>query len=89
MNWEAIGAVAEVGGAAAVVATWVYFAKQVRQNTSALVTVTYDSVTSGFNDVNGVMASEGLRSEEGRILQSGPRVFGRNQWWCGLRSEVR
>ncbi len=46
MNWEAIGAVGEVGGAIAVVATLVYVALQVRrgrqsrfENTSATVVV--------------------------------------------------
>jgi hypothetical protein len=35
MNWEAIAAIAEVGGAIAVVATLVYLAFQIRQNTQA------------------------------------------------------
>ncbi len=36
MNWEAIGAVGEVGGAIGVVATLVYLAVQVRQNSDNL-----------------------------------------------------
>lgn len=36
MNWEAIGAIGEVGGAIAVVATLVYLAVQIRQNTGQL-----------------------------------------------------
>ena len=36
MNWEAIGAIAELAGAAAVVLTLVYLAIQVRQNTAAM-----------------------------------------------------
>jgi len=36
MNWEAIGAIGEVGGAVAVIATVIYLARQIRQNTSAL-----------------------------------------------------
>jgi hypothetical protein len=32
MNWEAIGAIGEVGGAIAVVATLLYLAAQIRQN---------------------------------------------------------
>jgi hypothetical protein len=35
MNWEAIGAIGEVGGAIAVVVTLVYLARQIRQNTQA------------------------------------------------------
>jgi len=33
MNWDAIGAVGEVGGAVAVVASLIYVARQIRQNT--------------------------------------------------------
>jgi len=36
MNWDAIGAVGEVSGAIAVVATLGYLAVQIRQNTSAV-----------------------------------------------------
>ena len=36
MNWEAIGAVGEVVGAIAVVATLVYLATQIRQNTKTV-----------------------------------------------------
>lgn len=36
MNWEAIGAVGEIMGAIAVVATLFYLASQIRQNTNAL-----------------------------------------------------
>ena len=36
MNWEAIGAVGEVGGAIAVVVTLIYLAAQIRQNTRGM-----------------------------------------------------
>ena len=36
MNWEAIGAVGEVVGAVAVIASIVYLARQIRQNTQAV-----------------------------------------------------
>ncbi len=36
MNWEAIGAVGEIVGAAAVVVTLIYLAAQVRQNTKSM-----------------------------------------------------
>lgn len=35
MNWEAVGAIGEVGGAVAVVATLIYLAGQIRQSTQA------------------------------------------------------
>jgi len=46
MDWEAIGAIGEVGGAVAVVATLIYLAGQLRQNTKALRSSTYQA----FND---------------------------------------
>ena len=42
MNWEAIGAVGEVGGAIAVVVTLVYLAGQLKQNTNALRSTSYE-----------------------------------------------
>ncbi len=58
MNWEAIGAVGEIVGAVAVVLTLVYLAVQLRQNTAAVSTSTYESVTSGFNSVNEVVVGD-------------------------------
>ena len=46
MNWDAIGAVGELVGAVAVVVTLVYLASQLRQNTKALRSSTYQA----FND---------------------------------------
>ena len=46
MNWEAIGAAGEVGGAIAVVATLGYLAVQVRQNTKALGSNASQAVTN-------------------------------------------
>ena len=36
MNWDAIGAIGEIVGAAAVVVTLIYVAVQVRQNTKSM-----------------------------------------------------
>jgi len=44
VNWEAIGAIGEVVGAVAVVLTLVYLAVQLRQNTNALKTNTWQSI---------------------------------------------
>jgi hypothetical protein len=46
MNWDAIGAVGEVGGALAVVATLVYLAAQLRQNTRALQSATFQEIST-------------------------------------------
>lgn len=57
MNWEAIAAVGELVGAIAVMITFIYLAVQIRQNTTAVATSTYESVMTGFNDINIIVAS--------------------------------
>ena len=52
MNWDAVGAVGEVLGAAAVVATLVYLARQIRQSNVAAQT----SAIQGFFDANDSIA---------------------------------
>jgi hypothetical protein len=48
VNWEAIGAVGEVLGAILVGATLIYLAFQLRQNTSALTSSTFQAVSSSM-----------------------------------------
>ena len=55
MNWEAISALADILGAIVVVVTLVYLARQIRQNTVATATATYDSIVSGFNEINSLL----------------------------------
>lgn len=57
MNWEAISAVGQLVGALAVLVTLIYLAVQIRQNTAAVATATYESTMTGFNDINVVVAS--------------------------------
>jgi len=46
MNWEAIGALGEIFGAIAVIATLAYLAVQVRQNTKALNSATFQEIST-------------------------------------------
>ena len=48
MNWEAIGAIGEVAGAIGVIATLLYLAVQIRQNTRAIRLNTFHSISEGF-----------------------------------------
>ena len=48
MNWEALGALAELLGACAVFATLVYLAVQIRQNTSAIRSSASQDVHANF-----------------------------------------
>ena len=57
MNWEAITAIGQLIGAIAVLITLIYLAIQMKQNTVAVATSTYESTMSGFNDINVVVAS--------------------------------
>ena len=45
MNWEAIGAIGEVAGAVAVVATMIYLAAQIRENTKSNLTASHQALT--------------------------------------------
>ena len=57
MNWEAISAIGQIVGALAVLITLIYLAIQLRQNTAAVATSTYESTMTGLNDINVVVAS--------------------------------
>ena len=50
MTWEAAGAIGEVVGGAAVVATLVYLAAQIRQNTRSVRSAIFHNVTKSFNE---------------------------------------
>jgi len=52
LNWEAIGAIAELLGALGVIATLGYLAVQIRQNTRTIRTSTYQSALDSSNRVN-------------------------------------
>ena len=50
MNWDAIGAVAELGGAIAVVATLLYLSRQLRENTKSVKLQSLDSTFREWNE---------------------------------------
>ena len=58
MNWEAIGAIGEVLGATLVGATLIYLAYQLRQNTSALTSSTFQAVSSSMGSNMEFFASD-------------------------------
>lgn len=57
MNWEALGAIAELVGAIGVVATLVYLAVQLRSNTRSLNAAGYQAVTDNFGTLNRDLAN--------------------------------
>ena len=65
MNWEAIGAIGEIVGAAGVIATLVYLAYQIRQNTTQLEQNTLAAKAAAQNASN-----EALRENRKAIFES-------------------
>ena len=57
MNWAAIGAVGEILGAIAVLATLVYLAAQIRQNSQFVKAATYHSTMRARNEFNFAVAT--------------------------------
>ncbi len=99
MNWDAIGAIGEILGAIAVLATLIYLAAQIRQNIASVTTATYESMMAGITDINLVVAGN---PEVASIVERGgrdPRSLDvddalryafllrcwANQWWKQLR----
>ena len=57
MNWEAIGAIGEIVGAAAVFLTLIYLALQIRQNTSSVRLAAVDAAITHVSNVRqGIFA---------------------------------
>lgn len=58
MNWDAIGAAAEILGALAVFLSLIYLALQTRNNTRALRSAAFHQVRDSFADVSLTLAQE-------------------------------
>ena len=69
MNWEAIGAIAELLGAVGVIATLAYLARQIRQNTSTVRTAAAAAQRQQSTTFNTFVAQD---ADVNRI------------WWAGL-----
>jgi len=52
MNWDAVGAIAEIVGAVSVLATLLYLAKQIKDNSKLLSSTIQDSAMQGYNNIN-------------------------------------
>lgn len=58
MNWDAIGAAAEVLGALAVVTTLLYLSLQIRQYSVGMSSATFHSSMQGFNQINSMLVQD-------------------------------
>ena len=63
MNWDAIGAIAETLGAVGVIASLVYLATQIRQNTRTVRSATYQSLNGVALQSQGNLAYDGETAE--------------------------
>ena len=58
MNWEAVGAIGEILGALAVVVTLAYLVAQLRQNTRALKSSTFQAINAEMSRTTEVIATD-------------------------------
>ncbi len=58
MNWDAIGALAELAGATAVVITLIYLALQLRQNSTLVKASIAATTRESTNQLTGLLASD-------------------------------
>lgn len=79
MNWEAVGAIGEVGGSIAVLATLVYLALQVRQNTAALRAGAAQAVSESLNQVNLTDASSLVHARVVRLAFEDPGAMNEDE----------
>ncbi len=63
MNWDALGAIAELLGAVAVLMTLIYLALQIRQNTKAVKSAALDSAIESVNSARLTLADNAELSE--------------------------
>ena len=62
MNWDAIGAVAEIGGAIGVIATLFYLAMQIRRSVAAENANAYDGLINGWHHATALLLESRNRS---------------------------
>jgi hypothetical protein len=70
MNWDAIGALAELAGALGVIASLVYLAIQIRQNTRSAREASWESVSRELQQFRALIAQD---PEVARIYREGLR----------------
>lgn len=73
MNWDALGAIGEVLGAAAVVATLLYVSREIRQNSRSLEMSALRDTTAQWNHWSAMLAGS---SDLAEIVAKGNREFG-------------
>ena len=63
MNWDALGALAEILGALAVIATLLYLGKQLSHAVNSSQSAATDRIIRGFDEINRMIVSDGSLRE--------------------------
>ena len=63
MSWDALGAVGEILGAGAVIATLLYLAKQLSHAVDTSSSAATDRILRGFDEINRLIVSDGSLRE--------------------------
>lgn len=72
MNWDALGAIAELVGALAVILTLAYLARQISQNTKMMSAQAYQARSDSLVDINMTVAdSPVLATIQDKVLSMG------------------
>ena len=70
MNWDAIGAMGEVLGALAVIATLVYLARQIRESNKLAKSTSARDVMNGFGETNALMTQPSLAAAFAKMAEN-------------------
>jgi hypothetical protein len=62
MNWDAVGALAELAGATGVIVSFVYLGLQIRQNTRSVRASSYHAVTTNLSNLSGSIGRDASAS---------------------------
>ena len=81
MNWEAIGAIGEVVGAIAVVATLAYLAVQLRQNTQSSRNASWQAIIGMLVDLDVTEATDPQLSSFIQKAEDAPESLTDEQYW--------
>ena len=81
MNWEAIGAIGEVVGAVAVVATLLYLSTQLRQNTRAAHNSSWQAIVQLLSNLDVTEATDPSLSEFIRRAESSADGLSDDEMW--------
>lgn len=81
MNWEAAGAIGEIVGAVAVVATLVFLTIQLRQSTKATQNNAWQDITRILSDLNVTEVTDPELSTFIQLAESSPDEVTDHQYW--------